>query len=507
MQANYYVSSMLWSSISKILDALINFVSIPLLINYFGKDTYGILSLGIAINAYLSLLDFGITTGSIKHFSQWKGQGKFDLIDRIARTSISFYSIIGMANAIVLISVAIWGESLFELSYEQFKQFQIILIILSAFSLINWVSSVFSQLLIADEKISFIQQISSIRTIINLFIIILAIAAKLSLVQYFFLFLLISSLKIVPYYISCRKRNLISSFLPQFYWKDFKIVLKYSLALFAMAIFQVTAMRSRPVILGMFSDDGVGIVAEYRIIEVFPIFIISLGGILTSILLPRSSKIVAENDEKRKQQLAYQGTQYTSILTAVLCFPVMLCSRELITAYVGESYSYLAIWLTIWCFTVVLFLHSTPASSLILATGKTKMLVYSTAFACIISILVNAILCVRFGVGSSIIGYFIYIVIHMGFYYFYFYNKILNLKSFKVFRSFIIPTFLGFLAYIMLYSININFAYPIGEGGARVLVIIQCLVKGFLWLIMYAILLIGVKVVKFEEIGGLLRRR
>jgi len=498
---------MLWSSVSKILDALINFVSIPLLITYFGKDTYGILSLGIAINAYLSLLDLGITTGSIKYFSQWKEQGKISLIDRVARTSISFYSIIGLTNAVGLILLAIWGQNLFDLSSEQFKQFQIILIILAAFAIINWVSTVFSQLLIADEKISLVQQISSIRTIINLGIIIIAIVAKLSLVQYFFLFLLNSSLKVIPYYINCKKRNLISSFLPQFYWKDFNIVFRYSLALFAMAIFQVTATRSRPVILGIFSDDGVGIVAEYRIIEVFPIFIISLGGILTSILLPRSSKIIAENNEQKKQLLAYKGTLYTSILTAILCFPVMLCSKELITAYVGETYNYLAVWLMLWCFTVVLFLHSTPASSLILATGRTRMLVYSTAVSCAISIVANAILCVRFGVGSSVIGYLIYIIIHMGFYYFYFYNKILHLQPFKVFKSFIIPTSLGFIIFVILYLFNVNFAYPINEGGSKTLFIVQGLVKGFLWLIIYAICLLIFNIIKFREMGNLLRKQ
>ena len=72
------------------------------------------------------------------------------------------------------------------------------------------------------------------------------------------------------------------------------------------------------------------------------------------------------------------------------------------------------------------------------------MLVYSSAIACIISLMVNAVLITDFGVGAAIIGFIVYTMIQMSFYYFYFNNKVLNLESLKVFKSFIVPTLLGF---------------------------------------------------------------
>src|SRR5690606_11730699 len=146
------------------------------------------------------------------------------------------------------------------------------------------------------------------------------------------------------------------------------------------------------------------ILSDYRVIEVFPIFIISIGGMLISILLPKTSQAIQRNDRNTIERMAYEGTKYTSILIALLCFPVILNAKELIILYVGEDYSHLSIWLSLWVFTLTLFLHNSPVSSLVLATGKTRMLVYSSGIACTVSIIFNAVLTQKFGVGSAVIG-------------------------------------------------------------------------------------------------------
>jgi O-antigen/teichoic acid export membrane protein len=490
VKPNYYISSFFWSTLSTIINSLIQFISVPLLLKYFDIDNYGILTLAIATNTYMNLLDLGINTGAIKFFAQWRVEGKLGLIDRVSRTSISFYGIIGAINALLLLVVAFLGNNWFEITLSQFQQFRSLLILLAIFSIVNWATSVFSQLLIADERMAFVQQIGLVKTILNLVIVVITLTFKLSLKNYFFLFLLNNSLIIIPYFLKCKSKRLISSFIPQTYWKEFKIVLNYSMAIFAMVLFQATAARSRPILLGIFSNEGIGILTEYRIIEVFPMFIGSIGGILISILLPKASKLVSQNRENEMRVLAYEGTIYTSILTALLCFPIMLCSQELITIYVGATYKYLNFWLSLWCFTLVLYLHNSPVSSLVLATGKTKMLVFSSAIACIVSIIINSILCKKYGVGSAVIGYLIYIIIQQFFYYSYFINKVLDLKSWKVFKSFIVPTGLGMIIFLLVKLINIQVPNQI----------VQSLIKLSLWGITYIAALALFKIVDYKAL-------
>jgi O-antigen/teichoic acid export membrane protein len=139
----------------------------------------------------------------------------------------------------------------------------------------------------------------------------------------------------------------ITKFSPYFNWESFKPVFRYSLAIFAMGLFQMTATQSRPIILGIFSTQGVDILAEYRIIEVFPIFVISIGGMITSILLPKSSKFIHTNNTEKISKLAYQGTFITSIIVCFLTIPIIIVSKEILTLYVGVEYAFLSKWLIV----------------------------------------------------------------------------------------------------------------------------------------------------------------
>ena len=95
---NYYVSSFAWSTISKILNAILGFISVPLLLGYYGKTEYGLLSIATACNGYMHLLDLGMNTGAVKFYSQWKTEDKIDKIYKVARTNISFYLAIASIN-------------------------------------------------------------------------------------------------------------------------------------------------------------------------------------------------------------------------------------------------------------------------------------------------------------------------------------------------------------------------------------------------------------------------
>ncbi|WP_321479828.1 hypothetical protein [uncultured Bacteroides sp.] len=101
---------------------------------------------------------------------------------------------------------------------------------------------------------------------------------------------------------------------------------------------------------------------EYRVIEVFPIFILSIGGSLISILLPKTAQAIQRNDRKAIEKMAYDGTKYSNILVALMCFPIILNAQSLLTVYVGESYVHLGIGLSIWVFTLTLFLHKYTSS-------------------------------------------------------------------------------------------------------------------------------------------------
>lgn len=492
--AKYYTKSFIWGATAKLLDASVKFLTIPLLLSYFGKENYGILTLAIATNAYMALLDMGMNMGAVKFFSQWISSKDYILLHRTARTNLTFYLIIGVLNSCILVCLAIYGSNVFQLTSTEFATFQTLLFSLALFSVFNWVSLSLNQLLIADERIAQTHQIGVIKALLGLMLAVFTIYLKFSLLQYFIIFLLINASVILPYFYLCRKANLVWNLFPAAYWNEFSVIFKYSMAILAMGIFQFTASHSRPLVLGFFSDDGVGVLTEYRILEVFPLFIISIGGLLTGIFLPRSSKAIQERQSQTIEAIAYQGTKYTSVLVSLLCFPVMLNALDLLTLYVGPEYSHLSNWLVIWVLTITLFLHNTPVASLILATGKTRLLVLSSGVACVVSIYINASLTKKLGVGSAVVGYFVYIVIQSLFYYFYLNKQILGLNSFRIFKSFIVPTFIGFMIYLGIGLIDFHLTSTW----------LQVILKSLIWFIVFSFSLVLLRFIRLRDLSLML---
>lgn len=496
---NYYLSSFFWSTLSKILNAILGFISVPLLLGYYGKTDYGILSIATACNGYMHLLDLGMNVGAIKFFSQWKTENRIDLLQKVAHTNITFYIIIALINSVGLISLGIWGEHLFSITHEQFQQLKTCLFILSIFSIFSWVTTAFNQLLIADKQISYTMQMQCIQIFLKTLLVFLVLWCDLSLSIYFFFLTFSIALLIVPYSIKCLKDKLIDNLSLGYYWKDFKIVFTFSLSIFALSLFQTTATQSRPIILSIFSTNGANIVAEYRILEVIPIFIIMIGGTLSSIFLPKTSEMVAQNNEIEIQNFAYKWTTLTSILANILCFPFIYSSKEVIAAYVGNEYNNLSIWLILWCITVLIQIHTTPGNSLVLAYGKTKVLVITSAISCTISIIINASLCRKYGVGSAVIGYFIYVSIVIGLYYLIYYKKLIHLNRKKMILCFLKPTILSVFILFAISFIHIEQINLISDNE-RLNMIAICILKTCIWLIPYLIFLHIFKLVNIKTI-------
>ena len=498
----YYVSSFFWSTVTKILNALVGFISVPLLLGIYNKADYGIISLAMSFNAYLHLLDLGMNTGAVKFYSQWREEGKLDLINKVAHTNISFYLLLAIINTLIMICLGFFAENLFSISGQQFSILRNCLFIIAGFSIFNWVTTAFNQLLISDMQMAFTQKMQFVQVVLKVAAIALVLVFQWSIEVYFFMLTAIIALLVVPYSYKCLKDKLIDNLIPKLYLKEFKVVLVFSLSLFALSIFQITATESRAIILGIFNKDGADTVADFKILSVVPSLIITIGGTLSAIFLPGASGLVAKNNKTSIENFAYKWTRLTSILANLLCLPFILCAKEVLTAYVGQSYAGLDIWLILWCLTALIQIHTTPGNSLVIAYGKTLPLVFTSAVACILSIILNAALASKFGAGSAVIGYLVYVVIVIGLYYLVYYKKLIGLKRSKMLKSFLVPTALGVIAYACTRFIKVDNVI-FGNINERIALIIICIIKTAIWLIPYTVLLIITGTLKINEIKSL----
>lgn len=92
---------------------------------------------------------------------------------------------------------------------------------------------------------------------------------------------------------------------------------------------------------------------------------------------------------------------------------------------------------------------------MLLSSGKTKLLVYVSATSCIISLPLTVFLAPKYNVGAAVIGYFVYSVLEINFFYFYYIPHVLKLNALSLFlKGFISAVFAGALAALVAYKIG-----------------------------------------------------
>lgn len=183
----------------------------------------------------------------------------------------------------------------------------------------------------------------------------------------------------------------------------------------------------------------------------------------------------------------------------MLSIPFIFCASEVLSAYVGSEYVGLAHWMAIWCLTVLVQIHTTPGNALVLAYGRTRPLVITSALACIISMVINAMLSLHYGVGSAVIGYFFYVIFIIGSYYAVYYKKLMGLSRWKMFRCFLIPTCLAIVVLVLVNCVPIRQEY-FAAFPMRIQYILICIVKSLLWLLPYSALLIAFHVIDIKSL-------
>ena len=441
------VNGVFWTYVLNIVNAVYGFVAIPILINYYGKAEYGLIGLAMSVNVYLRLMDMGFSSTNVRFFSTWLSEKRQEKVYKAFQTSLSFYGSIGLINGIVLIISSFFADRIFNVTPEQCEILRRLLYILSFSAFCHWFSSCFDQLIKATENVAWIQRRQLIPKALQIIVLLLTVYVGFS-IEVYFLLTTLATLLIVPLSISkIRKELPYISFLPKLDKGIFMEMLPYSLNIFSFSIFQFSFYNLRPVFLGM--EGSLESVTDFRVLNAIIQFVHMLGGAFIAILLPSTSKVVAQKNMDAYYKVAYDGTKYISILLCFLTFAFMVIGRDILTLYVGKSYLVLIPWFNLWLI-CNLGTHNQAISSLILAGSNIRAITYNSIIASVVGLIVTWILIPYYQVGGTVLGFIAYLIVQLGFYYLYYWPRKMNINSFKVlYYSFGPYVLLGAIAYFI----------------------------------------------------------
>lgn len=429
-------SGVIWSVIVNFVNAIYGFIATPILIRYFGRDDYGLIILAQSANAYMFLFDLGLSSTTVRFFSEWISRGYIDKVRKLMQTCTAFYSVIGFINIIVLICVFLYSDILFNVTAEQNEIMKSMIIVLMATAFINWYTSCWVQLISATENVAWVQKRTLISKILMIVVLLSTIFFKLSILEYFVMNT-VASLSLVPLtWYKMKKETPYVNISANFDRLIFKEILPYSINIFSFGIFQMAFFNSRALFLGMRAD--VASVTDFNILNSLANVVILVGNVFMGALLPSATRVVAKGDRDGFDRVAYQGTRFVSITLCLCSFGLITINEDILILYVGEDFLYLIPWLNIWLL-FVLSNHNSCISSLIFSGTEVKAITYSSIISSISALVFMWFVIPHMKVGGVVIAYCIYVTMQLCFYYFYYWRIKMRIDTCKVFIESFLP--------------------------------------------------------------------
>lgn len=421
-----------WTTIANIVNGIYGFISVPLLIAYFGKSNYGLIGLALSVNVYLNLMDLGLNSTNIRFFSNWLAKGNEDNVNKLFGTSVSFYGVVGLLNAIIMVVIGLFAQQIFHLGDEQGTILMHLFFILAISAFISWYTSCFDQLIQANEYVGWTNQVKLLAKLLQCVILVLTLTLKFN-IETFYALTTFSMFIVIPFCVKkIRKLCPYVSFKPHFDKAIFKQILPYSLNIFSFGIFQFSFYNLRPVFLGLQGTPSD--VTDFRVLNGIASIVMMLGGSFMGVFLPSVTKAVANGNTKALDHVTYDGTKYISILLCFCSFGVVSVAPELLDIYVGPSFHYLTVWLVAWLILLTLS-HNQAISAEILAGSDIRAITYSSICASVLGLAVCWFTIPMYQVGGTVLGYVVYQFIQLSFYYFYYWPRKMHINSWRVFKS------------------------------------------------------------------------
>src|SRR5437667_5745533 len=84
-----------WMAISQLAGMAMRFVTLPILLAFYGRESYGLIAIVVSVQVYLGILSLGTPDGLVKHAAQWLHESNLRDLYSCARTAFPFYIWVG----------------------------------------------------------------------------------------------------------------------------------------------------------------------------------------------------------------------------------------------------------------------------------------------------------------------------------------------------------------------------------------------------------------------------
>lgn len=402
------LGNLFWTTASKLLDAAVRFLTVPIVLAHFGKLEFGLLALAFSINVFLAIADFGLNINAVRRLSDHLVAGEGALLNRLVRACSFYYTVIGAINLVAVLVLGWMGPTWLKLDAAQAGDFFWMMSALGVASFVSWSFAVHRQLIQAAGQLGWDERNNLICTLCVALLVWLTVVAGLDVVTYYVATLVIGLLPVALRVGKVRRLAPEVRIGLQRDWHTFKPMVNASAMIFIMSVAQVMAIHFRPLILA--ARGSLEDVADYRILQGVVSFALLVSGGLLNVIYPEVARLEAQGDTRRLRELAHRGTGLLLWGHLLLVAPLMLASGQILQLYVGDAFTYLALPLALWLLTCIAG-HNAIFSSVLLSRGRLGWLTSTSVFNAVLTLALAWWLVPAYGLDAVVWTYVLYFVL------------------------------------------------------------------------------------------------
>ena len=443
------------------VNTFIQLLYTPLLIRMLGQSEYGLYSLTVSIIGYLTIMDLGFGNAIIVYTAKYRAQNKKDDEKRLHGMFNLIFKFIGIFAFIIGLLLFLNVDLIFgnKLTVVELDKMRVMMLILCINLFITFYFAIYNSIISAYEKFTFQKIVAIIQSLLKPLIMIPLLFLGFKSISLCFVVTFANIFAVLSNYYYCRYKLHVNAKFAGFDALLFKTILGYSIWLFLTAIVDKVNWSVDNFVLGAVS--GTIAVSVYAIASTINQMFITLSTAISGVLLPKISKIVANNKESielsnklSEEWIKVGRLQFIIIFLATSGF--FLFGKPFIIWWAGSGFTesyYVALLLII---PALFSLIQNLGLSIMQALNKFKFKAISTFVMSIFNVVISIVLAKKYGAIGAACGTTISIVlcniIVMNIYYY----KVIKLDVLRFWYNILIM-FLKYIIPIIMFIIITSF--------------------------------------------------
>lgn len=375
--------------------------ALPLKLNYFGANIFGIFILVSSLLTYFNKIDFGVGSTLQRYTANLMVLDKTDEIRKLLGFGLLFNTVYGFLTALILLTVGNFADHLFALKYEDYAVFKQLLFLVAIRTTITLPLSIFNTFLAGAQYYFFTNSIKLINIFGDLIVILVIIHYQSSILAY------VLFISVIGLLTQCTIAFFALIKFPfakpcSFQWHEIKGYLSFSVQMLKSQVSSIIQYETDRILISIFLN--MQSLTFYHVGERLHAMVRNIFNSFSLSMTPLLTEKHAENDSIYLRRAVYDGSRIISLIWYPVIVALMINTKYILSIWLGSEYSFLHPFASLFLLPYLISVPSVVLNRILIGSGRIKEFMDIRIIGAFMNVTISIILIHYYGIWGVLAG-------------------------------------------------------------------------------------------------------